>query len=105
MSDRRQELLRQQTLLREHLAWLDKELADETEQARPPPVLAPPDSITQHSPLTSPQDADALLENYAARERHDPAVIRRGCFTIFAVALATLVIGVAAVYLLHYADR
>ena len=110
MSDRRQELLRQQALLREHLSWLDKELARETGPASPAPSVFTPDSrptptTTPQTPIASPADADALLSNYAAAERHDPNALRRGCFVVFGIALGILVLGVVAVYFLRYAGR
>ena len=103
MSDRRQELLRQQAMLREHLAWLDKELARETGIASPTLVI--PTLTTPKAPIVPLSDADTLLSNYAASERHDPTALRRGCFLAFAIAIAALVLGVLAVYFLHYANR
>lgn len=105
MSERLRHLQRQQTLLREHLAWIDGEIAREAREnqtlAQPPPSTtatpSPPDT-----PGTIPAEADSIIEKYAAAERQNPADIRRGCLVVFFSAFALLAAGIAAVWLLFY---
>jgi hypothetical protein len=102
MSERLRHLQRQQALLREHLAWIDNEIAREQPAAGNPPVAAfiPPAVVT---PLASANpDADALLEKYASDERQNPAAIRRGCFVVFIAAFAVLAAAVATIWLVFY---
>jgi hypothetical protein len=113
MSERLRHLQRQHTLLREHLAWIETEIAHESGHdmssssspanaaATPPPVLPLPITARSATPAPFPE-ADALLEKYAPDERQNPADIRRGCFIVFASALSLLVAGVAALWLLFY---
>lgn len=101
MSERLRHLQRQQALLREHLAWIENEIARETpEGPSPVPPLNP--STNPTTPVQPAPEADALLEKYAADERQNPADIRRGCFIVFASALALLGVGVVAMWLLFY---
>jgi len=109
MSERLRHLQRQQALLREHLAWIETEIARESgdatlpptsaNAATPLPALPRPDISTTDTP---PPEADALLEKYASEERQNPSDIRRGCFIVFASALSLLAAGVAALWLLFY---
>jgi hypothetical protein len=111
MSERLRHLQRQHTLLREHLAWIENEIAREgvhapsssspVNAATPPAALAAPLTARPVTPASFPE-ADALLEKYASEERQNPADIRRGCFIVFASALSLLVAGVGALWLLFY---
>lgn len=102
MSERLRHLQRQQALLREHLAWIDNEIAREQPAAGTPPVSAfiPPAVVAP--PVSAGADADALLEKYGSGERQDPAAIRRGCFIVFIAAFGVLAAGVATVWLVFY---
>jgi hypothetical protein len=110
VSGRPEDLRRQRDLVREHLAWLDGEIAalDQTAQApaqplrpqsgeiRPAPfVPAPPDA----------RDADAILEEY----RQPPTSIARnarvGCLIYFGAALALMALAVVAFYFYARAAR
>ena len=116
MSDRHQELRRQYELLREHLAWLEREIQRESAlNPEPQPHVAM--MATQAAPESRPTvvahvdssaatvDADALLKNYAKEERHDPKAIKKGCLLAFGLSLGLLVIAVATIYFLVYANR
>ena len=119
MSDRQKELLRQHALLREHLAWLEQEIARESVAPAVDQSLSPAGEPqiqaqfqAQAQPKISPPaapvatvDADALLNDYAAEERHDPNATKRGCLLVFALVLGMLVCGVAAAYFVFYAHR
>ncbi len=114
MSERLRHLQRQQSLLREHLAWIDAEIARETTAAPPtgattsiPTVLPPAESAAAPapSPTTTPAsaaDADELLKRYADEERENPGAIRSGCFIVFGASLLLLIATVATVWLVYY---
>jgi hypothetical protein len=101
MSERIRTLQRQQAILREHLAWIEAEIAQE---------IVPTDTCTNR-PATwqrttpaskDPIDADALIERYAGKERQNPADIRRGCLLFFIGTLALCAIVIASVWWLRY---
>lgn len=106
MSERLRQLQRQQALLREHLAWIESEIARET--AAPattgaPTPAADPTSAARPSPDGPPaHDADALLAHYAAEEKQNPDDLRRGCFIVFFLALALIASAVTVAWLLFY---
>jgi hypothetical protein len=113
VSDRLEEFRRQRDVLRRHLDWLDREIADLVgSPAEPPPASAPyPPEAAPYPPASqaaptapgarvSDLDAEAILAEY----RRPPADLQRqtrlGCFIYFGVALAILALVVAAVYIL-----
>ncbi len=128
MSERLRHLQRQQALLREHLAWIEAEIAREAPVTESSPTPHPPSdgvspvvagvpalavalsAFPTSTPLTASSsvaraataDADSLIERYAATERQNPADIRRGCFIVFFAALLLVAVGVAAVWLIFY---
>jgi hypothetical protein len=111
MSERLSHLHRQQALLREHLAWIEAEIARETGHDSQPVLSHAAAAPAQLPPISAPlvptsaeslPEADALLEKYASGERQNPADIRRGCFIVFIAALALLAAGVTTVWLLFY---
>ncbi len=120
MSDRLEEFRRQRDLLRRHLDWLDREIAELVGSPTDPPpasarypratdpyppAAAPYPPASQAGP-TAPRarvsdlDAEAILAEY----RRPPADLQRqtrlGCFIYFGVALAILALVVASVYIL-----
>ncbi|HEY8931845.1 MAG TPA: hypothetical protein VIM44_00880 [Rariglobus sp.] len=106
MSERLRHLQRQQALLREHLAWIESEIARETTagpaaatERSPAPVSVAGPTVTS---APAPADADTLLERYAAEERQNPADLRRGCFIVFFLALALVIGAVTVAWLLFY---
>lgn len=50
-------------------------------------------------------DADELLSNYAASERHNPESTKRGCLLAFGITLGLVILTVTTVYFLFYANR
>ncbi len=111
MSERLRKLQRQQTLLREHLAWIDGELAREAEESSHPTA---PEANSAHAllisaPVAAPAPApdaqpntDALMERYASSERQNPADLRRGCLLIFSAGVFLMITGVLIVWLVYY---
>lgn len=132
MSDRLRHLQRQQALLREHLAWIETEIARETSAIRTPATGTPANETvtmpaasaavptpttlvapTPATPLTPTAtttaagilpEADALIERYAREERQNPQDIRRGCFLAFITAFLLLAGSVTAVWLIYYRE-
>ncbi|MDF3059788.1 MAG: hypothetical protein K0R17_4003 [Rariglobus sp.] len=120
MSERLRHLQRQQALLREHLAWIDAEIAREAASApvpmpaAQPPGTSPPTPIPGSAPApdtannttppaaASADEADVLIQHYARGERQNPADLRRGCLLVFSSALLLLAAGIAAVWLIYY---
>ncbi len=96
------ELQRQRDLVREHLAWLDREIAREhnpTPQAAAPAVAV---VTVQPAPASSPPPPDSLPEPDPVASA---AAARRGCLLLFVGALALLALGLTAIYFLRYRDR
>ena len=128
MSDRLRHLQRQQALLREHLAWIEAEIARESPSPLSVPAThspsagaSPVEAAVSTAPVALPSptspaplatsapvtpaattDADSLIERYAVTERQNPADIRRGCFIVFFAALLLVAVGVATVWLIFY---
>ena len=101
MSERLRHLQRQQALLREHLAWIETQIAEE---AAPPEISMPRPTVRQPTPPVGPEpiDADALIERYAEKERQRPADIRQGCLLLFIGTLALLVLGIVGLWWMRY---
>ena len=119
MSDRLRELHRQRALLQDHLAWLDREIANAGENRSPAssvpvaPVVSPapltvaPVAVTSnpapaHAPPPAPLGplpaADTILEKYRVAPASLQQDVRKGCFLYFAAAFAVLALGVIALY-------
>lgn len=94
------ELNHQRALVREQLAWLDREIA--AESVGLPPVGGPT--------LTAPLAALGSAELQAA-EAYQPDPVsaasdtRRGCLIAIAVIVLLVVAAFAALYFLRYSDR
>jgi hypothetical protein len=123
MPDRLEELRRQRALMQQHLEWLDREIAAETDKTRqaqtgvriatvvaaavpkvsPPPAQSP---ITETSPAAAARtvtpeavsDPDTILEQYRVPQTSLHSDVRKGCFLYFAAALALFFAGVVALY-------
>lgn len=125
MSDRLAELRRQRALIAEHLAWLDRQIAEASGAggAKPPTSLPGPHSAP--SPVPGPQGvavvaaalkataqtagrpsespevvaaADAILEEYRQPEAALKTDIRKGCILYFVAALGVLAAGIAVLW-------
>jgi hypothetical protein len=98
-------LRRQQTLLREHLDWIESEIAreagGESASSSPPPAMTVP-AVASPTSEKNTEEADILLEQYAGEERQNPADIRRGCLLVFFAALALLIGGLVLLWAVRY---
>jgi len=103
MSDRRAELLRQRELLREHLAWLEREIAADGENAAPPgepdlPASEAQGAVPRPPDLDPPRpDVEAIMAQY------QPTVpvatqTKAGCILYFVLGLAFLAVLVTGFY-------
>ncbi len=94
------ELQRQRDLVREHLAWLDREIAAARDPASGEIPSSPPapghlsESPASPGPVSTPPDPASAA-----------AAARRGCFIFALVAALLLTSALTAVYLLKYRDR
>ncbi len=93
MSDRLDELRRQRALQREHLEWLDREIAaleaDLWESQGAPPVIG-------EQPERG--DAEDILAQYGSPRADIERQTRTGCLIYFAAAVVLLAIVLAAMY-------
>ena len=126
MADRLSELARQRALLSEHLAWLDREIADETvkrlvptppsPQSTPGPVVstavpavptptstaatqpaAPSVASVVVSPADTP-DVTEILDQYRVTPTSVKQDVRNGCLLYFAAAFVLVGLVVAILY-------
>ena len=125
MADRLSELARQRALLSEHLAWLDREIADETVkrlvpnhpagQSAPSPAPAvsiptAPPAKTLAVPVIAPSaesvaaslpgapDVTEILDQYQVTPTSVKQDVRKGCLLYFAAAFVVLALVVAILY-------
>jgi hypothetical protein len=126
MADRLSELARQRALLSEHLAWLDREIADETVKrlvptqpsipSTPAPVsnaatpaaqpvtpapVAPPTSFSAANvvlPSPTTDDGSEILDQYRVTSTSVKQDVRKGCLLYFAAAFVLLGLVVAILY-------
>jgi hypothetical protein len=95
VSDRSDELRRQRDLLREHLAWLEREIsaADGDHPRVPLATTTPPRLNPPHFSVTASdanRDAEAILAEF---RRSTPAIetqAKRGCILYFAIVVGLL---------------
>jgi hypothetical protein len=106
MSDRLPELHRQRALVAEHLAWLDREIADAGSETPVTPVDFPPPA-TLPSPA-HPGDAanlplaEKILAEFRSEAERSPTQLRQGCLWAFVAGLGLLILSVVAIYWLRY---
>ena len=108
MSDRLDEFRRQRDLLREHLDWLEQEIAALEGTPAPAfrPAPAPRPSYTERPPPplearapVSDLDAEAILAEYRQPSVSIQKQAKFGCLLYFALALVVMAAFVTAVYL------
>lgn len=116
MADRLQELLQQRALIKEHLAWLESEIA--AASGRPAeasiadiapiapsfparPVIAIPTPSVSGPRVAD--ETDALIAKLAAEGETAPPPSKPGCWVIFSVIILVSLLGAWA--LLHYFYR
>ena len=121
MADRLSELARQRALLSEHLAWLDREIADETVkrlipkqlESAPPPVatVSPlestgptalagrvtPPVVVPTTAAVVPEPAE-ILDQYRVTPSSVKQDVRKGCLLYFAAAFVLLGLVVVILY-------
>jgi hypothetical protein len=111
VSDRSDELRRQRDLLREHLAWIEREIAREAAEApEHAPAYQPPPRLVQPHFSVSASDADRDAEAILAEFRRSaPAVeaqTKRGCILYFAGAMVLfLALSAACIFLFEKSRR
>jgi hypothetical protein len=107
VSDRSDELRRQRELLRQHLAWLDREIAEadaDAPQAGPVPRQQPPRIITPAYSVDAAdadRDAEAILAEYRTSAPGVESQTKRGCIIYFAAAMA-LFLAVSAAFVYYF---
>jgi hypothetical protein len=109
VSDRADELRRQRDLLREHLDWIERELANEVRASRPEPIPlrgpdAPPPLRYEPAPIDD-RDAEAILAEYRTPTVSIAARTKFGCVAYFAIALALLAAVITGFYFYVKASR
>jgi hypothetical protein len=97
VSDRLSELQRQRDLLREHLAWIEREIAAEVNDGAPLPLqpIAPAPAI--RAPL-DPHEADAILAQYSKPPASIATQTKAGCILYFVVGVALLAVAGTVIY-------
>jgi hypothetical protein len=101
VSDRSDELRRQREIVRQHLAWLDRELAAQEgiPAAEPAPYVPPrPISVTASD---ADRDAESILSEFRQPAPSIEAQTKRGCILYFSIAVV-LMVGAALVILYLY---
>ncbi len=115
MPDRLAELRRQRALIQEHLAWLDRQIAEAggstsapaskpaAPQAEAKAVVAA--ALKASSAATPPPEsaevtaaANAILDEYRSDPNSLKTDVRKGCFLYFFGALALVALGVAVLW-------
>jgi hypothetical protein len=110
VSDRSDELRRQRELLREHLAWIEREIAREAAEVPvESPVYQPPPRLVQpHFSVTASdadRDAEAILAEFRRSGPSVEAQTKRGCILYFAAAVALLLVVVLGAAYFYYRGR
>ncbi|HXQ79831.1 MAG TPA: hypothetical protein VN775_00875 [Opitutaceae bacterium] len=98
MSDRLDEFRRQRTLLREHLAWLDREIAGLEGGAPPAPGAAQPAAAAV--PPVVDAEAEAILAEYRRPSVSIQKQAKAGCLLYFFAALALMALAAVLLYVL-----
>ncbi|HEY1792188.1 MAG TPA: hypothetical protein VGG34_04665 [Opitutaceae bacterium] len=99
MSDRGDRLKRQRDLLREHLAWLEKEIEGADERSGSPPPLS---EISE--PRTEPE-TESILAEYRQAASAAGARAKTGCLIWFALGMLVLLLVGAAFFLSYLRAR
>jgi hypothetical protein len=103
--DRLQELRRQRALVQQQLAFLDREIAAASGEAKPamPAAQIPPPGSAAPSrpaaPLAEGGEVDEVIKSFEAESRANPANVKRGCIWAFVAALVLFALCVFAFYL------
>jgi hypothetical protein len=103
VSDRLDELRRQRALQRDHLDWIEREIAALEEAARRPQGAEPP--LVTPVPPADESSAEAILSEYVQPAASIEKRTRLGCILYLCLLLALMALGVFAVYLHARAAR
>ena len=98
MSDRLEAFQRQRALLREHIAWLDREIAA-LEGTAPPYAPAAPPPLAAANPLVE-TEAEAILAEYRQPSVSIQKRAKLGCLIYFLIALAVMAAAVAVLFVM-----
>jgi hypothetical protein len=101
MTDRLQKLLRQRALLQEHLAWLDREIAENQQDVPPLPVATstPAPIATSLASAAAPSDeAEKILGQFQEKSGDLHTDTRRGCLLIFSIGMTLFALAVLVAY-------
>ena len=101
MTDRLQKLLRQRALIQEHLAWLDREIAENQEVPPLPTSIARPSQIIAAPPpstINPSDEAEKILGQFQKNTGDLQTDTRRGCLFIFSIAMGLFVLSVIVAY-------
>jgi len=104
VSERSDELRRQRDLLRENLAWIEKEIEREDGLSQPAPEMAAPPRLNTRAPVDD-RDVEAILGEYRTSSHAIASSTKAGCIAYFAIATALLLLGVAGVYFYYKSAR
>jgi hypothetical protein len=97
VSDRLEEFRRQRGLLREHLAWLDNEIA--ALEGNPAPARPPePPLVHAHAPAVE-LEAESILAEYRQPTMSIQKRTKFGCLLYFAAALVIMAVAITILYL------
>jgi hypothetical protein len=100
VADRISDLRRQRELLREHLAWIEREIAaaEATYPSDRPGAPVPPQAAPYEIPA---EDAEAILAKYRKAPPSIGADTKRGCLAWFTAAMIFLALLAVAAYLAY----
>ena len=103
MSDRLEELRRQRELQKEHLEWLDRQIAElegimPSDEDATPPVL-------EDAPSPAPSSSEDIMGQFRQAPESIQKRTRTGCLIYFILAMAVVVAGFALFYLRERARR
>jgi hypothetical protein len=104
VSDRLDELRRQRSLQREHLDWIEREIAALEAAARTAPTAraapgAEPPEIEAAVATDADRTAEAILSEYVQPAASIEQRTKLGCILYLALALALMALCIGAVYL------
>lgn len=102
VSDRLADLNRQRALAQEQLAWLDREIARETQASTPTGGIG---ADKPAAPPSVDRAADEILAQYRQNPENTEKSVKRGCYLYFAFALGAVVLFVVGAYLIYARRR
>jgi len=101
MTDRLQKLQRQRALILEHLAWLDREIAEDQGVPPLPASVGLPTPVIAAAPTSntaSSDEAEKILGQFQKNAGDLQTDTRRGCLLIFSIAMGLFALSVIVVY-------